>query len=191
MRILIDFVYLLAALAYTPIFIYRAIRYKRYRKGWAQRFGKITRKSPTKKCIWFHTVSVGEVNAAKTIVKELENKFPEFEIIISTTTDTGFARASAIFGEHLQVFYFPFDFSWIMSRAFRRLRPTICLLMELEVWPNLVRIAQQSNIPVVVVNGRISDNSFPKYKIIKPIAKRIFRKVTLVLAQTDEYAQKT
>ncbi len=191
MRFLIDFVYLLAAAAYSPVVIYRAIRHKRYRTGWAQRFGKIIRKDRAlKKCIWVHAVSVGEVNAATTVIKELQNRFPDFEILISTTTDTGFARATALFAENLQVFYFPFDLSWIMRRAFRKIRPAICLLMELEIWPNFLSIAQQSNIPVVVVNGRISNKSFSKYKKIKPIAKKIFRKVTLVLAQTDEYAQR-
>jgi len=191
MRFVIDFVYLLLAVAISPIVIYRVIRHKRYRTGWAQRFGRIIRKDRAlKNCIWLHAVSVGEVNAATTVIEELQNRFPDFEILISTTTDTGFARASALFGENLQVFYFPFDLSWIMRRAFRKIRPAICLLMELEVWPNFVRIAQQLNIPVVVVNGRISDKSFSRYKKIKPIAKKIFCKVTLVLAQTDEYAQR-
>ena len=190
MRILIDFIYLLAAIAYSPIVIYRAIRHKRYLTGWAQRFGKITRKFPEKKCIWLHAVSVGEVNAAKTIIKELQNKFPDFEILVSTTTDTGFARATNIFGENFKVFYFPFDFSWIMLRAFRNIRPSICLLMEQEVWPNFVNLAQQLDVPVVVVNGRISDKGFARYKKIKPLAKLVWRKVTLVLAQTDEYAQR-
>lgn len=190
MKILIDFVYLLAAIGYSPIVIYRAIRYNRYRKGWAQRFGKITRKFPEKKCIWLHAVSVGEVNAAKTIINELQNKFPDFEIVISTTTDTGFARANNIFGKNFKVFYFPFDFSFIMRRAFRNIRPAICLLMEQEVWPNFVRIAQQSNIPVIVVNGRISDKAFVRYKKVKLISKIIYKKVTLILAQTEEYAQR-
>ena len=198
MRIVIDFVYLLAAAAYSPVIIYRVIRYKRYRTGWAQRFGKITRKDLTKKCIWLHAVSVGEVNAAKTIVKELENRFGSprsesrtgFEIVISTTTDTGFARATNLFGDRLQVFYFPFDFSWIMHRAFSNIRPSICLLMELEVWPNFVQIAQRLNVPVVVVNGRISDKSFSRYKKIKPIAKKIFQKVSLILAQTEQYGER-
>ena len=190
MRFVIDFVYLLAAAAYSPVVIYRAIRHKRYRTGWAQRFGRIIRKDRAlKECIWLHAVSVGEVNAATTVIEELQNRFPDFEILISTTTDTGFARATALFAENLHVFYFPFDLSWVMRRAFRKIRPAICLLMELEVWPNFLSIAQQLNIPVVVVNGRISDKSFARYKKIKPIAKRIFRKVTLVLAQTDEYAQ--
>ena len=190
MRIILDLVYLLAGAAYSPVVVYRAVRHKRYRTGWDQRFGKITRRSPTKKCIWLHAVSVGEVNAAKTIIKELENKFGDFEIVISTTTDTGFARATSLFGENHQVFFFPFDFSWIMRRAFSNIRPAICLLMELEVWPNFVQIAQKLNVPVIVVNGRISDKSYPAYKRIKPIAKKFFSKINLILAQTEQYAQR-
>lgn len=191
MRFIIDCVYLLVAVAITPIVVYRMARYRRYRMGWANRFGKIARKDPAlKKCIWLHAVSVGEVNAAKTIVEELEKKFSDFEIVISTTTDTGFARATAVFGADYKVFYFPLDLSCIMRRAFHGIQPTICLLMELEVWPNFVRIADQLNTPIIVVNGRISDKSFSGYKKIKPIAKRIFRKLSLVLAQTDEYAQR-
>lgn len=190
MRILIDLVYLLAAAAYSPIIIYRAIRYKRYRTGWNQRLGIINRKFPDKKCIWLHAVSVGEVNAAKTVIEELKNTFLDFEIVISTTTDTGFARATNIFGEYFKVFYFPFDFSCIMLRAFRRIRPSICLLMEQEVWPNFVNFAQQSDVPVIVVNGRISDKAFARYEKLKLISKIIYRKVTLILAQTDQYAQR-
>ncbi len=190
MRFAVDLLYLLAAAAYCPVIVYRAVRHKRYRTGWDQRFGKITRRSPTKKCIWLHAVSVGEVNAAKTIIKELKNKFGDFEIVISTTTDTGFSRATNLFSENHKVFYFPFDFSWIMRRAFSNIRPAICLLMELEVWPNFVQIAQQLNVPVIVVNGRISDKSYPAYKRIKPIAKKIFSKISLILAQTEQYAQR-
>ena len=190
MRIAIDISYLVAAVAISPMVIYRVIRHKRYRIGWAQRLGKIARKNPEKKCIWLHAVSVGEVNAAKTIVSELEKRFSDYEIVISATTDTGFARANALFGENLQVFFFPLDFSWIMRRAFGNIRPAICLLMELEVWPNFVQIAQKLNTPVIIVNGRISKKSFSGYKRIKPIAKKIFRRVSLILAQTDEYAQR-
>ncbi len=191
MRFIIDCVYLLVAVAIAPVVVYRIVRYRRYRMGWSNRFGKITRKDPAlKKCIWLHAVSVGEVNAAKTVVEKLEKKFSDFEIVISTTTDTGFARATAVFGADYKVFYFPLDFSCIMRRAFHGIQPAICLLMELEVWPNFVRIADQLNIPVIVVNGRISDKSFSGYKKIKPVAKSIFRKLSLVLAQTDEYAQR-
>ena len=190
MPFVLDFMYLLAGLAYSPVIVYRAIRHGRYRTGWAQRFGRISRKNPEKKCIWLHAVSVGEVNAVKTIIKELETKFSDYEIVISTTTDTGFARATKLFNQDHQVFYFPFDFSLIMHRAFGSIRPAVCLLMELEVWPNFVNTAKKLNIPVVVVNGRISDKSFPKYKRAKLLVRHVFRKVNLVLAQTDQYAQR-
>jgi len=190
MSFVLDLLYLLAGAAISPMVLYRVIRHRRYRSGWAQRFGKITRKNPEKKCIWLHAVSVGEVNAAKTLIKELENRFPDFEIIISTVTDTGFAQANALFGRNLKVFYFPLDLSWIMHRAFNNIRPAVCLLMELEVWPNFVQIARQLNVPVIVINGRISNKSFSRYRIVRPIAKTIFRKVGLVLAQTNEYARR-
>ncbi len=190
MRFVVDMVYLLFAVGISPIVVYRVIKHKRYRKGWAQRFGKIKRRFPHKKCIWLHAVSVGEVNAAKTLVGELANRFSDFEIVISSTTDTGFARAMSLFGERFEVFYFPFDLSWAMRRAFDRVRPSLCLLMELEVWPNFIQIAQQLNTPVIVVNGRISDDSYAHYKKIRPILKKTFGKLSLVLAQTDEYARR-
>lgn len=190
MRIVLDFLYLLAVLAYSPVIIYRAVRHKRYRTGWAQRFGQISRRSPSKKCIWIHAVSVGEVNAAKTIIAELQKRFADFEIVISTTTDTGFGRATSLFDKNHQVFFFPFDFSFVMNRAFNNIQPSVCLLMELEVWPNFVDTAQKLNIPVIIVNGRISERSFSRYNLIKPVVRKIFRKVSLILAQTDEYARR-
>jgi 3-deoxy-D-manno-octulosonic-acid transferase len=166
------------------------VRHKRYLSGWGERFGKIKRKKPGQKCIWLHAVSVGEVNASKTVVKEFEDKFSDFEVVISTTTDTGFARATALFGDKHTVVYFPFDLSLIMRRAFGYIQPAICLLMELEVWPNFVETARRLNVPVVVVNGRISDKSFGRYKMIRPIARSIFRKVTVILAQSEQYAER-
>ncbi|MDD5327071.1 MAG: 3-deoxy-D-manno-octulosonic acid transferase [Phycisphaerae bacterium] len=191
MRFIIDSVYLLLAAAITPTVLYRMARYKRYRSGWPNRFGKIARKDPAlKKCIWLHAVSLGEVNAARSIVKELEKRFPNFEIVISVTTDTGFARATTVFGQNHKVFYFPLDFSTIMRRAFRGIQPAICILMELEVWPNFVLIADKLKTPVVVVNGRLTNRSFSRYKKIKSLAKEMFKRLSLVLAQTDEYAQR-
>ncbi|MHC4265091.1 MAG: 3-deoxy-D-manno-octulosonic acid transferase [Planctomycetota bacterium] len=190
MRVLIDFLYLLAAIGFCPKLIYRSIKQNRYRNGWGQRFGKISRNYPEKKCIWIHAVSVGEVNAVKTIIEKLEEQFGNYEIVISTTTDTGYARANTVYGDRFYVFYFPLDFSCIMRKAFRRIQPSVCLLMELEVWPNLVDIAKSLNIPVIVVNGRISERSFGRYKKVRPFVKRIFEKMTLVLSQTEEYAQR-
>ena len=153
MKIILNVLYILAGLCYSPVVLYRTVRFKRYRTGWAQRFGRISR--------------------PKTVVAGLEKKFGDFELVISTTTDTGFATAKNVFGAKHHVFFFPFDFSWVINRAFDNLKPAICLLMELEVWPNFVDTALRRNVPVVVVNGRISSRSFANYMKIKPIAKKI------------------
>lgn len=190
MRFVIDCLYLLAIVLISPKIIYRMVRRGRYRSGWDERLGKIRRRHPQKKCIWIHAVSVGEVNATKTLIPKLRESFGDYEIVISSTTDTGLGRAKTLYANDLQVFYFPFDLSCVMGRAFRNIRPDICLLMELEVWPNLARIANDKNVPVVVVNGRLSNKSFPKYRLIKPVTEWMFAKVDLVLAQTEEYASR-
>jgi 3-deoxy-D-manno-octulosonic-acid transferase len=133
---------------------------------------------------------MGEVNAAQTLVAQIEKQLPDFEIVISTTTDTGFARADKLFGQKCSVFYFPFDLSWVTRRAFNRLNPAICLLMELEVWPNFIFTARDRNVPVVVLNGRISDRSFARYRRIKRVTRTFFGKLDCVLAQTPQYAER-
>ena len=190
MRCVLNLLYIIVSLLYSPVIIYRVVKHKRYRDGWDQRFGKITRKNPGKKCIWIHAVSVGEVNAARTVIEELKNRFADYEILISTTTDTGQARAKKLFSEEHKIIYFPFDYSWVMSRAFKNINPAICLLMELEVWPNFVDIAARLNVPVVIVNGRISDKSISRYRKIRPLVKGVFGKINLALAQTQEYAER-
>ena len=190
MRLLLNVIYLLAGIAVSPIALYRMLRHGRYRTGWGQRFGHVERKDPQKKCIWLHAVSMGEVNAAQTLLAQIEKQLPDYEVVVSTTTDTGFARAEKLFGSKWSVFYFPFDLSWVTRRAFDRLRPAVCLLMELEVWPNFVFTAHDRSVPVVVVNGRISDKSFPHYHKIKWATRTFFRKLDRVLAQTPEYAER-
>ena len=185
---IIDCLYLVAIVFISPKIIYRMVRRGRYRSGWDERLGKIRRRSPEKKCIWIHAVSVGEVNATKSLIPKLKESFGDYEVVISSTTDTGLERAKALYEKNLSVFYFPFDLSCVMRRAFDNIRPGMCLLMELEVWPNLARIANEKKVPVAVVNGRLSDESFPKYRLVKPISRWMFAKVDLVLAQTEEYA---
>ena len=190
MRVLINLLYCVGLVLYSPKVIYRRLFQNRYRGGWNQRRGFVERKHPDKPCIWIHAVSVGEVNATRTLVQQMAGQMPDYEVVISSTTDTGLARAKALYAEDYSVFYFPFDFSWIMERAFDRLKPSILLLMELEVWPNMASIANKRDVPLVVVNGRISDRSFPKYQKIRLLTRAMFRKVSLVLAQTDEYAKR-
>jgi 3-deoxy-D-manno-octulosonic-acid transferase len=190
MRLIIDLAYVVAGLAFSPVVLYRRVRHGRYRGGWGQRFGYVDRRDPWKRCVWLHAVSVGEVNAAQTLVAEMEKRLADFEIVVSTTTDTGFARAQKLFGDRWSVFYFPFDLSWVVRRAFRRLNPAVCLLMELEVWPNFIFTARQRRVPVVVVNGRISDRSFARYSKVRGFTRRFFGRIDLVLAQTQEYAHR-
>ncbi|HSW01453.1 MAG TPA: 3-deoxy-D-manno-octulosonic acid transferase [Sedimentisphaerales bacterium] len=190
MRFIIDLAYVLAGLAFSPVLLYRMAAHQRYRAGWGQRFGNVVRKDPKKRCIWLHAVSMGEVNAAKTLVAEIERRYPDHEIVVSTTTDTGYAQADRLFGRKWTVFYFPFDVSWIIRKAFDRLQPSLCLLMELEVWPNFLFTAHRRQVPVVVLNGRISDRSFTRYRKIKPATRTFFGKIDRVLAQTPQYAER-
>jgi len=190
MQIVMNLIYGFALVLYSPKILYRRLFENRYRSGWRQRCGFIDRRRPDQPCIWIHAVSVGEVNAARTLIDQLRRQMPDYEVVLSSTTDTGLARAKALYEKDLSVFYFPFDFSWIMRRALDRLQPAMILLMELEVWPNLASIAAERGIPVVVVNGRLSDKSFPKYQKIRPLVRAMFGKVALVLAQTDEYARR-
>ncbi|MEN6385281.1 MAG: 3-deoxy-D-manno-octulosonic acid transferase [Phycisphaerales bacterium] len=189
MECLNDLIYLLALVVISPKILYRAITQNRYRTGWNERFGNVQRNFPGKKCVWIHAVSVGEVNATKTIVAELKKQLPDYEIIISATTDTGIEQARKTYKD-LKVFFYPFDFSFIVKKAFKKLKPDICLLMELEVWPNFTSRAAKLNIPVVVVNGRISDRSFPRYKLVRFFIADTFKKVALFLSQDNTYARR-
>lgn len=190
MHVILNLVYFVAIALYSPVILYRMCAHKRYRGGWDERLGRIGRRTPERPCIWIHAVSVGEVNALRVLVDGLEQRLPDYEIVISSTTDTGKARADALFAAAHSVFYFPFDLSWTMRRAFDRLKPDIILLMELEVWPNLTSLAAQRGIPVVVINGRLSDKSYPRYLRIRRLVKRMFARVCLVLAQTQQYAER-
>ncbi|HEX41331.1 MAG TPA: 3-deoxy-D-manno-octulosonic acid transferase [Phycisphaerales bacterium] len=190
MRFLLDIAYLFAVLAYAPVMLYRMVACGRYRTGWPHRFGKVGRRHSGGRCIWIHAVSLGEINATRTVVAELKQRLGDCEIVISTTTDTGMERARALFAADHEVFYFPLDFSFISRRAFRRLRPDLCLLMELEVWPNFLTSARKFGAHVVIVNGRISEHSFKWYRRIRPIAKAIFSRLSIILTQTELYAER-
>ena len=114
MKYLLDILYLLVLILISPKIIYRAIKQNRYRSGWSERFGKVSRKHPNKKCIWIHAVSVGEVNATKTLIDGFKEQLPDYEIVLSSTTDTGYARAKTLYGDDLSVFFYPADISWVL-----------------------------------------------------------------------------
>ena len=133
-----------------------------------------------------HAVSVGEVNAIRKLVSELQSR--EYDVVVCVTTDTGIARARELFSESCHVTRFPFDFSFSIRRFLNRIKPTIVALVELEVWPNLISTCSKRSIPVVVVNGRLSERSFKRYKIARPFLRRTFQKLSAIGMQNELYA---
>ena len=174
-----------------PYILYMSIRRKKYRHGWKQKlFGAVPELSPTegdRKRLWLHGVSVGEVNLLKPIVRELEKRRPDWEYVVSATSETGCELAKKLFGDRAPVFYCPLDFKPVVDRAVRRLKPDLLVLVELELWPGLVRAASDAGVRVAIVNGRISDKSFKRYRLVKRALAPTFRRIDLVAAQ-DEIA---
>ncbi|OQA01234.1 MAG: 3-deoxy-D-manno-octulosonic acid transferase [Planctomycetes bacterium ADurb.Bin412] len=188
---LLDIIYAVILLILSPWLLYRVLFQRRYRSGWGQRFGAVPRRYSHQPCIWIHAVSMGEINAIGTLVKMLGQVLPQFEIVISSTTDTGIARAKSLYGQAHRVFFYPWDFTFAVKRAFNRIRPDLCILMELEVWHNFTAIAARRSIPVMVANGRISSGKgFPRYRRIAPLVRPMFRRLSLVLAQDETYGRR-
>jgi 3-deoxy-D-manno-octulosonic-acid transferase len=190
MRLLLDVVYIIAAVVFLPVLAYQRVVHGKKRGGWAERFGHLPPRDAARPCIWIHAVSLGEANATRRIVAELANRLPDRDIVISTTTDTGYARARQLYPDRY-VFRYPLDFSWVVRRTLRAINPAIIILMELEVWPNLVEMATVRGIPVAVVNGRVTEGrSMRRYRkpIVRSVARTMFRRVAWVGAQNETYA---
>ncbi len=188
---ILNIVYALLLILYLPLIIYKMVSQGRYREGWGQKFGLVPKRESNNKCIWIHAVSMGEVNAAKTLVDQIREDMPDCDIVVSSTTDTGINRARKIYGETAQVIFYPFDFTFAVKRSLSSIRPDICILMELEAWPNFTKICYKRNIPVVVANGRISSGKgFPRYKKIAPLIRPMFGRLAAVMVQDAEYAER-
>jgi len=189
LSLLLDVGYLLAGLVYLPVVVYRLLFAGRYRHRWPDRLGLVPRRYGDRPCLWLHAVSVGEVNAIRTLVDRLRQQLPFHEVFISTTTDTGYGRAAGLFGAD-RVFFFPFDFSWSVASAFRRLRPSLVILAELEVWPNLVIEAKRRAVPVIVVNGRVTKRSADRYRLAGPLTGWVFGQLDAALVQDQTYGRR-
>ncbi|NUQ61779.1 MAG: 3-deoxy-D-manno-octulosonic acid transferase [Pirellulales bacterium] len=190
MPYLLNVVYLLLIFLSLPWLLYQAVRKGKYREGFAEKFlGLVPRRTAEGPCLWFHAVSVGEVNLLATLIRRIEEERPEWHCLISTTTMTGMALARKKYPK-LAVFYCPLDFSWAVREAMRRIRPTVLVLAELELWPNLVRAAEKSGARVAVVNGRLSEHSFRGYRRIRPLVAGILRRIGAVGAQDEAYAER-
>ena len=160
----------------------------KYREGLSERLGWVPdrlREGDARKTIWVHAVSVGEVLAASRLVNELSACAPQYRVLLSTTTRTGQRLARERTGAN-HAFYFPLDFPWIVRRYLRVLDPVLLVLVETELWPNLLTACRQNAIPVAVVNGRISDRSLPRYLRLRRQWKGILSGISIVLAQSQE-----
>jgi len=135
-----------------------------------------------------HGVSVGEVKAASSIVASLREERPDLEVVISTTTATGSEVARRTYPD-LQVVRFPFDFAFVVRRFLRRIAPVAVVLIELEVWPNFLRAANRSGVPIAVANGRITERSFPRYLRFRKLMPQ-FQRISLFCVQDEVYARR-
>ncbi len=182
---LLNLAYLAVILLVIP---YRFLIQRKTVAGWREKlFGQVPRRATQGRCLWFHAVSVGEVLQLQPVLEALSQSDPDLELVISTTTPTGFDVARKRYPGR-QVFYFPLDFSWAVNAALSRINPSAIALVELELWPNFVFAAAQRGIPLVLVNGRISERSFRGYRRIRPLIRALLSKIEMLAVQSETYA---
>jgi 3-deoxy-D-manno-octulosonic-acid transferase len=177
----------LGMLLSIPFWLYQMVRHGKYRRGFSERMGRVPRRlrqASGQQIVWVHAVSVGEVLAVSGLVGQMRRAFPEYRVLVSTTTDTGQDLARKRFGEE-NVFYFPMDFAFAVRAYMRALRPQLVVLAETEFWPNFLRIAHATGARVAVVNARISDRSWPRYQRFRWALRRVLANIDLFLAQTE------
>lgn len=190
MKYLLNIVYGFLLIALSPWLLYRAIIKKKNRRGWwAKLTGRIPIRQSAAPCIWLHAVSVGEVNLLRPLIARLSQELPEYEFAVSTTTETGYDLACKIFEKHT-VFFCPFDFSWAIQNVLHRLRPSLLVLAELELWPNLISVTRARGIPVSLVNGRISQGSYENYARFQWFWKPVLRRLSRLGVQNQDYGRR-
>ncbi|HEY3039253.1 MAG TPA: 3-deoxy-D-manno-octulosonic acid transferase [Pyrinomonadaceae bacterium] len=182
----------LAFLVLLPRFLFDAFRKGKYVAGFRERLGSLSPiPNDGRPVVWIHCVSVGEAQAARPLVKGIRKRFPNHLIAISTTTLTGQNLAREVFNhDAARVFYFPFDWRWVVRRTLKAVNPTIVLVMETELWPGFLRECKQQQIPVAIVNGRLSEQSFRRYRLIKIFMKRVLSSLSLAIMQTEADANR-
>jgi 3-deoxy-D-manno-octulosonic-acid transferase len=197
---------MVALIALSPYFLMREMRGKKNLRNFWQRLGKLPREvaeraasgAPTdlanKVSIWIHAVSVGEVLAAAPLARRLKGEFPHGALFISTTTDTGQAIARERIPWADGFFYFPMDFAWVVRRFLRAVRPAAIVIVETEIWPQLLREARRAGVPVIFANARISDRSFRNYRWTNRFLNRFIAdalgNATAFMAQSEEDARR-
>jgi len=172
----------------APWWLWKMATTHKYREGMGERLGRV-RIQPRRPTIWLHAVSVGEVLAVSRLVGDLDAAFDGFQVVISTTTRTGQELARQRFGAE-RVFYCPLDLPWAVGAYLKALRPRMLILAETEFWPNLLTGCFRRGVPVVVVNARISDRSWPRYRMLRRCWTPILGRLARVLAQSPTDAER-
>jgi len=178
----------------APWWLWRVATTEKYREGLLERLGRVPERlkrlrDDYRPVIWLHAVSVGEVLAVSRLVEEIEAAFPGHRLLVSTTTRTGQALARERFGAE-RVFYCPLDLPWAVRAHLNALKPVMLVLAETEFWPNLLNRCFRREIPVAVVNARISDRSWPRYKMLRRLWRPILGRLSRVLAQSELDAER-
>jgi 3-deoxy-D-manno-octulosonic-acid transferase len=188
MGIFLDAGYLAAGIVLSPWLLFKTATDRRYRHRLGERFGRVAPASEGK-TLWVHCASVGEVNLAKPLIARLRKSRPELKVHVTTVTLAGRENAETSFPD-ARVSYFPLDFGGSVRRAIRRIKPVGVVLVELEVWPNFVRRCAKEGIPVAVVNGRMSERSFGRYRRLGWYFRPVFRRLAAVGVQSEVYAER-
>ncbi len=183
---------LIVAVLASPWFIYQALRYKKYVGSLGQRMGylPVSFNMDGDDSIWIHAVSVGEVLTARPLISDLKRRYPNLRMFLSTTTMAGQQLARRNVQDVDAVFYFPFDLGFVVRRTLDLVRPKLFIMMETEIWPNLLRECRARGVKTAVVNGRISARSFPRYRMIRPMMRRVLAHIDKFLVQSEESARR-
>ena len=185
-----DIAYAIGLAVSAPVWGIRSASRRKVWRALRERMGRVEPRTDTANAVMIHAVSLGEMNATRALVRSLGQARPHLRFIISVTTDTGYARGVELYGADPRVtlIRFPLDFTEPVSRVLDGLRPGVVVLMELEVWPNFMLQCQRRKIPVVLINGRLTEGSFRNYRRGGALVRRMFRRLTAVCAQEQDYA---
>jgi len=182
----------LLALVLSPWFIYQAVRYRKYVGSLGQRMGvlPVSFNLDGDESIWIHAVSVGEALTARALIPDLRERYPDLKIFLSTTTMTGQQIARERLSDVDAVFFFPFDLQPFVSRTLRLVRPRLFIMMETEIWPNLLRACRKAGVKTLMVNGRISARSYPRYRMARGFFRGVLADVDRFCMQSEESARR-
>lgn len=181
MRILYSLIFYLCVPLILLRLWWRGRRAPAYRRRIRERFGFI--RPVGAPCLWVHAVSVGEVQAARPLLAQLQQRYPEHTLLVTTMTPTGAERVAAL-GGGIEHRYLPYDLPDAVLRFLQRVRPRACLIMETELWPNLLHYCARADVPVVLVNARMSERSARGYARLGGFTRNVLRKLRMIAAQT-------